>query len=73
MPMLSSSASKKDETEVVLSHAAIVTKMDRRHRTTNYKANVCLLKENTKIPGKSVLPILTQFTEPLLANNNEWP
>ena len=44
---------EKEETEAVFSHAALFTKMERRHRMTECKANFCKLKENTKIFGNT--------------------
>ena len=32
---------EKEETEAVFSHAALLTKMERRHRMTKCKANFC--------------------------------
>ena len=46
---------EKEETGAVFSHAALFTKMERRHRMTKYKANFCLLKENTTNVGNNVL------------------
>ena len=46
---------EKEETETAYSHAALLTKMQRRHRMTKCKANFGRLKENTKHYGNRVL------------------
>ena len=41
-------SSENEETEVVFSHAALVTNMDKFHRMPRCKASFCFLIENTK-------------------------
>ena len=46
---------EKEEAESVFSHAALLTRMERRHRMTKCKANFCYFKENTEKFGNKVL------------------
>ena len=46
---------EKEETKAVFSYAALLNKMDRRHRITKLITNFYKLQENTKNYGNKVL------------------
>ena len=59
--------------EAVCSRAALLTKMDRRHRMTKSNPKFCILKKKTRnFTEIRFLPIRIQLIEPLSADTKQW-